>query len=406
MLNSFLCVMHTKNSCFAMDYQNNIISDIEKNITFSYCDNIYHVNPVSIQLSDMQNKIMSSDFDLRLKVLNFALTSGINIENCFKYAFPSLYENIILIDERISTKPQNASIDVVKNSAKIAVNKAKNGIKIDKNALFLEIFNKFNNKNKNLNFEIITQNITPEVSDEDVSVYINQRSVFTTSFETSSESRKNNIKTALKNFDGIILNPDETLSFNQTTGIRNEGNGYEKAKIIKNGVFIDEFGGGVCQVSTTLYNAALLAGLEILEVHSHSLPVSYIEPCFDAMVNMGSSDLVIRNNLDYPVIFTTSSVNDLCKIAIFGQVNEYKILRKSEKVKELIDDEIIYTKDYSNYGFSEPLKVGEQKVLSYCKPGYIANGWLEYYKDDLLVKTQNIRNDRYNPKKQIILTGE
>ena len=110
---------------------------------------------------------------------------------------------------------------------------------------------------------------------------------------------------------------------------RNEENGYKKAKIIKQGSFSQEFGGGVCQVSTTLYNCALLADLEIVEVNPHSLPVSYVEPSFDAMVNTGSSDLKIKNNTDKPIYIATSGDDEFCKICMFGCENPYKIIKKS-----------------------------------------------------------------------------
>ena len=176
------------------------------------------------------------------------------------------------------------------------------------------------------------------------------------------------------------------------------------AKIISGGTFVEGFGGGVCQVSTTLYNACLLAGLEILEVHNHSLPVSYIEPSFDAMVNLGSSDLKIKNNTGNKIVITTSSKDDICKVVIFGKSNEYKIERKSKKVKNLpSSNEKIIEYDLKKYGISD-LSNGEEKIISNAKDGLISQGFLNFYNiNGELVKSQKIRETVYNPTKQVVV---
>ena len=202
------------------------------------------------------------------------------------------------------------------------------------------------------------------------------------------------------------MDEGEILSFNKTTGIRNEEAGYMAAKIISNGTFVDGFGGGVCQVSTTLYNAALLSGLEIMEVHNHSLPVSYIEPSFDAMVNSGSSDLLIRNNTDGKLIFTTSFEGDVCKVKIFGKKNKYKITRISEKTKIIPAEAEIIDNNYEKYGINN-LEIGETKRISYAKEGYFSNAYLNYYDErGNLIKTQKIRENRYNPTRGIVVKRE
>ena len=232
-----------------------------------------------------------------------------------------------------------------------------------------------------------------------------EKGCFSTNFSTSSDSRKNNIKRALSSFDGIVLDEGEILSFNETTGKRTEENGYQKAKIITAGTFVDGYGGGVCQVSTTLYNACLLAGLEIIEVNSHSLPVSYVEPSFDAMVNSGSSDLVIRNNTNGKIVITSSSENDKCKFKIFGKENECKITRISEKTKIIPAKEEKYDSDYQKYGIE--LEIGEKKRISFAKDGYYSNGYLNYYdKKGNLVKTQKIRESKYYPTEGIVAIRE
>ena len=167
----------------------------------------------------------------------------------------------------------------------------------------------------------------------------------------------------------VVINPQKTLSFNEIVGERNLKRGYKNAKIISKGRFIDAVGGGVCQVSTTLYNASILAGLEILEVNPHSLKVGYVKGSFDAMVSAGISDLVIENDGEYPVFIHTYATNEECGVKIFGLKNEFTIKPRSEKIE--FDEE-----EFPNV-FSKTI------------------GYLDYYKDDILIESKKIRKDTY-----------
>ena len=131
----------------------------------------------------------------------------------------------------------------------------------------------------------------PQVTKQDLVNLTILRSEFTTYYPYSTPDRKLNIKLCASKINGTTLKSGEEFSFNNKVGKRTEENGFKLAKIIFNGSFIDGIGGGVCQVSTTLYNCALLSGLKITEHHSHSLAVSYIEPSFDAMVSGDYADL-------------------------------------------------------------------------------------------------------------------
>ena len=122
------------------------------------------------------------------------------------------------------------------------------------------------------------------------------RSSFFTTFYSSKEERVNNIEIASKSIDGIMIESGGEFSFNKVVGERSEKRGYKKAVAIIKGEFTESVGGGVCQVSSTLYNAVILADLKIVEYHPHSLPVSYVAPSFDAMVSWGYADLRFENN--------------------------------------------------------------------------------------------------------------
>ena len=217
--------------------------------------------------------------------------------------------------------------------------------------------------------------------------YLYKKASYSTSIASSSDNRKHNVKLALAAINGSVLKDGEILSFNTKTGIRNEENGYKSAKIIVRNEYVDGVGGGVCQASTTLYNCALLAGLEVVSVNSHSLLPSYVEPSFDAMVNTGSSDLVIRNNTGGPIFIKACLKNDRAVVCIYGCKNEYEIRKKSITTYkgEMPKDKRIYDNKY----FEQDEAV-QCKRISYSQPQIKSEGFLVYYKNGVKQKEEKI----------------
>lgn len=123
-----------------------------------------------------------------------------------------------------------------------------------------------------------------------------------TSYNKGVSGRVENIRLSTESVDYVVLGSGDTFTFNGIVGERTKERGYQVASVIMDGDFTDGLGGGICQTSTTLYNAVLEAGLTVLERHPHSLPVGYVEEGMDAMVSWGSADLRFRNDFDYPVV--------------------------------------------------------------------------------------------------------
>lgn len=229
------------------------------------------------------------------------------------------------------------------------------------------------------------------------------RSTFFTSFSTSSSERKNNIQIASNSLNNTFIDVGAEFSFNKTVGTRTIQKGYKNAKIISNGSFIDGIGGGVCQVSTTLYNAVLLGGLTVTEYHPHSLPVSYVAPSFDAMVNSGSADLKFINNTHNPIIIKTQIQNSTITISIIGEPMKEKYSRKSI-IKEEITPKETQT-IFDNEKKYPALLWGEKMILSYGKKGIKSQGMLIKLIDGKPISCEIIRQDIYKPTKTIIVIG-
>ncbi len=228
------------------------------------------------------------------------------------------------------------------------------------------------------------------------------RAEFTTRYDKSTEERKHNVKLASKALDGYFIDSNAEFSFNRAVGERTKKRGYKEAKIIFNGQFIDGVGGGVCQVSTTLYNALLLSGMKILECHPHSLPVNYVLPSFDAMVNARSADLKCVNTTKNPVIIKTVADGVNLTVKIYGEPMTEKYTRVSKITEQLAPpkEEILVDEK----GEFPDLYKGEYRFLSYSKGGYKSEGYL--------IKTANgknykskIRTDTYRAMQGKVIYG-
>ncbi|MGN0243707.1 MAG: VanW family protein [Lachnospiraceae bacterium] len=197
---------------------------------------------------------------------------------------------------------------------------------------------------------------------------------YTTNYSTSSESRKTNIKRAAKLIHGMILYPGEEFSTSKVIGPINADNGYEPAGSYMNGMVVDSYGGGVCQVSTTLYNAVIRAELEVTERHNHTMTVSYVPLSADAAIAEGSMDFCFKNNLKQPVYLATDADGTELVISIYGMETRAKnrdIQFRSETLAVYEPDSTpIYIQDAS-------MKKGEQVTIQNAITGYKA----QYYKD-------------------------
>ena len=211
----------------------------------------------------------------------------------------------------------------------------------------------------------------------------NLRAEFSTLYPYSSPERKNNIALAVGFINGCVIENGGVFSFNKIVGARSEERGFLPAKVILEGQFTDGVGGGVCQVSTTLYNAALLAGLKIEECHRHSLRVDYVQPSFDAMVSDNFSDLKIKNDSGAPVYIKGESDGERLTFSIYGLKPIYRY-ELSSSVVEVKEAKSVVMQRIT----------GEEKDV-YPKNGLISEGYLLVYKGENLIEKRKIRSDEY-----------
>ncbi|MBR2022958.1 MAG: VanW family protein [Clostridia bacterium] len=218
----------------------------------------------------------------------------------------------------------------------------------------------------------------------------NTLSSFTTYFNANDVGRCENIRVASELIDGVTLQAYGEFSFNQTVGRRTAESGFKQAKIIVNGEYVLGVGGGVCQVSTTLYNSALLSGLTVTEFHPHSLRVGYVEPSRDAMVS-SSSDLKLFNPYPFAVrLFAKAEKQSVC-VRFAGQGKGYEYAVVSHVLEETPPPAPI-------------VKDGEEDgVLRAEKNGLKSEAYFETYKNGVLLSRKRLRKDVYLPIQGIVV---
>ena len=152
-------------------------------------------------------------------------------------------------------------------------------------------------------------------------------STYSTTYSTRDRDRTTNLQLAASKINGTVLMPGETFSYNQVVGERTIAAGYKEAPIYVSGEVVDGLGGGICQITSTLYNAVLYANLEIVERSNHQFVPSYVKASRDATVVYGSIDFKFKNNRDYPIKLVCSVSGGIAKFDIYGlrTDNEYEV---------------------------------------------------------------------------------
>lgn len=216
----------------------------------------------------------------------------------------------------------------------------------------------------------VVETVEPEVTQENVNAEYGMICSAVTNASSSSSARLNNIKTAVSMINGYCLKDGETFSFNDTVGERTRERGFKKAPAYSAGDVTEEVGGGICQVSTTLFNAAVKADMEIVERHNHSLTVSYVDKGKDAAVNWKSQDLKFTNHSGGDVyICCVVSDDKRVRFAIFG-----RFLPNGETIT--LEGKVTEKTDYeTEYVPSTTLPKGQAQVVDEGKNGYKAEAY-------------------------------
>lgn len=218
---------------------------------------------------------------------------------------------------------------------------------------------------------------------------------FSTYYGDSTANRKHNVELAVSAIDGITVKRNETLSFNEVVGARTAERGYKEARVIKSGEYVEGIGGGVCQVSSTLYNAWALSGLTVSEVQCHTLPSHYVGISRDAAVSEYKDLKLLNDSLSDVYISAIANGEDII-ISIFGAPSGAKYSILTEIISEIEPKEIEVIE----------VETDTEKVtyeIKYGKNGYHTRAFLVKTDIDGVVTKTQIRDDWYSPVKHKII---
>ena len=213
-------------------------------------------------------------------------------------------------------KPINSEIDVT--GSKVTIEDGKSGLKVDKVLLTNSIIEAIENTKtlENSKIEPVFTEVNAEITSKELSTVNTKISTFTTYF--SAGPRGENIRLGTLNVDNILLMPGDEFSGVKAIGPTTPELGYHESTTFNNGQVTKGYGGGVCQIITTLYNAQLRAGIEPTSRTNHSFAVSYVDEGLDATIGNTIPDLVFKNTLDYPVVINAHIKNGALTVEMWS----------------------------------------------------------------------------------------
>jgi len=312
----------------------------------------------------------------RYAQIQHAAQNGVHFRSGFTYDRSAVSGLVKIIADSLDMEMQNATLDAFDvNNRTFTFTEAKKGYRVDRQQLEADILAALDEGAYDRVIIPQGETIEPTLYRAQLEGLFGRVSSFSTK-TTKDKDRNTNIALSASALNGRVVLPGETLSFNECTGQRTGAKGYREAGAIAGGVLVDDTGGGVCQTSSTLFNAVVRADLKIVKRSAHSWPSSYVEKGEDATVNYPSLDFVFKNEGEFPVFVVAWYENQTVTVEIYGQMlqNGMTIDLESDVTKTIKpSDDILYT-------FDDSLPVGTRQFGREKRTGYEVDTF-KVYKD-------------------------
>lgn len=226
-------------------------------------------------------------------------------------------EKLNKLMDQIAAKVEREPVDATLDGAGRIVPESP-GLKLERNA-FKRLFYGYMLEGEPLNLEVPLRRTYPRVDSEVLSnIKVRQIGQYATYYNSRNRNRSSNIALAAKAINNQVVFPGERFSFNGTVGMRTKEKGYLRAPVIVRGEMYEDIGGGICQISSTLFNAVDRAGLTIVERYSHSRRVHYVPAGRDATVSWYGPDFVFENRYDQPILIRAYAGSGTVSISIYS----------------------------------------------------------------------------------------
>ena len=371
---------------------NNAIEDVESKLPNVVVENDYYIDGDKLVITKGKDGVVINKDELKQKIIeeikDFS-DENYTIEIPVTETTPGEID-IEKIANEITCEPQNAYL----SEDPLEVHADEDGISL---AVSIDEAKTILSENQE-EYEIPLIITKAEISVLDLGedAFPNLLGTCTTNYDASNINRNNNLRLAAEKINGAIVNPGETFSYNQTVGQRTIAAGFKEAKAYANGQVVLDVGGGICQLSSTLYNSVLLSNLEVVERRSHYFRTSYLPAGRDATVSWGSVDFKFKNNRKYPIKIVATAQDGVVKVDIYGikQDDDYDVTIESKETS-IIPMETIYEEDNS-------LAEGEQVVTQRGEDGCTSETYKTLSKNGVVVSRTLVSKDTYNDLPTII----
>lgn len=309
----------------------------------------------------------------------------------------SLSEEIKKISAKLNVDATDAKVSFNGGQFSIVADKA--GKKVNEEKLAELIKSSIKPDGKEDKIDIPVDEVEARIKADMLSQVTTKVASFTTNFKLSDSNRSGNIKIAASSLNGTVLLPGETFSMNNTLGPRVKSKGYTEAPVIINGTLVPGLAGGICQVSSTLYNAALYANLQIVERRPHGLKVGYVDAGRDATISGDAIDLKFKNTYKNPIYIQAVVSGASITVNIYGaNENPGQRVELYSEVYERIEPKIEEVNDPT-------LETGKKVVEIKPSQGYKSRTYRKIYQDGKLIKTELLSKDTYKATNGKIRVG-
>lgn len=401
-----------------IDISGKTIEEATKLVSEKYESEVSKRN-IIIKAADKQYTIGYSDLNLKYNVKEtvetaFAYGKNLNsIERFSKIRTPEqkdfdlqfTYNNEVIstkvtdLEKEINSEKKDATIK--RDSAgKFIITDEKIGQTLDVQALINSLNEKIaSTKQGNVEVEAIINKDIPKKTKELLSKIDTKISSYSTNFATSTIDRATNIQIGAKTINGTLLMPGEKFSFSGIVGNTTPDKGYRAGKAIKGDQLVDDYGGGICQVSTTLHNAVIRTGILPDSRRNHSMAVSYVPPGLDATIAYGGQDYVFTNPYQFP-IYVEGYVSG--RNVTF---NLYSNSSLAGKTYSFVSEVYASIPTYVKYEDDPTLEIGKEVVSSKGSNGSKVKVYRVTYENGKEVSRELMNNDTYNPYPKVIKRG-
>ena len=337
-------------------------------------------------------------FEYRWAHLYQTAASPVSLRTSAVYDPEKVRQLLGIIESRVTRTPVNAQIATFDQLTRsFTFSPEQYGATLDMEQLYNRVIDALDRKDYSARIEMDTVPVAPQITQAELTRSFTWLSTYTT-FTTDDPNRNKNIDLAARAINRMLVMPGETFSFNAATGERTAEKGYQPAAAIAGGAVIDEVGGGVCQVSSTLFNACAMANLTIVSRSPHTWPSTYVDKGRDATVNWPDLDFRFRNDTGLPVFIIADYQANLCTVEIYGA-------SLGDGMHIDLETAVVSVQDpptEPNYEYNPQLPPGTVREKKKARTGYEVETYKVFKQDGREIRRELLCTSRYEMIRQVL----